>query len=315
MNRHASVDFHCDVLWKLLEQGNLSFADDQTGQLDVTFTRLRQSGAIFQAFAIYISEKMEKSMTPILQSIDLFHRKVLVTPGIRFVKTAEDIQRIQTSGEVGAMLSLEGADGLQGNLGMLRILYELGVRAIGLTWNQANWGADGVMEPRQGGLTGKGFAFVEECNRLGILLDVSHLSERSFWDMADRSVKPLIASHSNAKGVCDHPRNLSDDQIRALIDMDGMIGITFVPQFVVRGKSAAVADIIRHIEHVCELGGEKHIMFGSDFDGIDTYVEGLSNPGELSNLHEALLKQYAEDQVASFFHRNANRFLLNNLPS
>lgn len=314
MNRLASVDFHCDVLWKLLEQGNRSFMDDETGQLDVTSTRLRQAGASLQTFAIYIPDSMDKSMTPILQSIDLFHRKILVAPGIRFVKTAGDIEAIQKSGEIGAMLSLEGADGLQGNLGMLRILFELGVRAVGLTWNQANWGADGVMEPRQGGLTGKGFAFVEECNRLGILLDVSHLSERSFWDMANRTHKPLIASHSNAKAVCDHPRNLTDDQIRAIIAMDGRIGITFVPQFIVRGRSAQVSDVIRHIEHVCSLGGEKHIMFGSDFDGIDTHVEGLTNPGELSNLQETLLKQYSDEQVTSFFHGNANRFLLNNLP-
>ncbi|UVI32574.1 dipeptidase [Paenibacillus spongiae] len=314
MNSLSSVDFHCDVLWKLLEQGNRSFLDDQTGKLDVTFTRLRQAGASLQTFAIYIPDSMDKSMTPILQSIDLFYRKILAVPGIRFVKTAGDIERIQNSGEIGAMLSLEGADGLQGNLGMLRILFELGVRAIGLTWNQANWGADGVMEPRQGGLTGKGLAFVEECNRLGILLDVSHLSERSFWDMVNRTHKPLIASHSNAKAVCDHPRNLTDDQIRAIIAMDGRIGITFVPPFIVKGRPAQVADVIKHIEHVCELGGERHIMFGSDFDGIDTHVEGLSNPGELSNLEETLLKLYSDEQVTSFFHGNANRFLLNNLP-
>ncbi|WP_274651475.1 dipeptidase [Paenibacillus humicola] len=314
MIKLRSADFHCDVIWKLLEDETLSFRDETSGKLDVTLPRLRQADAVLQTFAIYVPERMERTMTPILRSIDLFYRKVLTAPGMKLVRTSGDIGEIGKSGTVGALLSLEGADGLQGDLAMLRILFRLGVRAAGLTWNHANWGADGALEPRQGGLTKTGKAFVKECNNLGILLDVSHLSERSFWDMADTTAKPLIASHSNARAVCDHPRNLTDDQIKALIAMDGLIGLTFVPQFVKPDANVSVADVLNHVERVCGLGGEDHLMFGSDFDGIDHHVGGLAHPGELHQLKEALLKAYPESKVRSFMSENALRFLEKHLP-
>ncbi|MFC0328863.1 dipeptidase [Paenibacillus sepulcri] len=310
-----AVDFHCDVLWKLLENDRLSFIDNPDLMLDVSLPRLQQADSILQIFAIYVSERSEKTMVPILRSIDLFHQKVLAAPGMRFVRSPEDVRNLRKDGVIGAMLSLEGADGLQGDMAMLRILFELGVRAAGLTWNNANWGADGVMEPRQGGLTAKGREFVAECNRLGILLDASHLSERSFWDVVDASGRPIIASHSNSREICNHPRNLSDDQIRALIAVDGLIGVTFVPQFVREGGRADMNDVLRHVERICGLGGGKQLVFGSDFDGIDTHVAGLSNPGELVNLKETLLKQYNAEQVQDFFAENALRFLTKHLPA
>ncbi|QHW34904.1 membrane dipeptidase [Paenibacillus rhizovicinus] len=309
------ADFHCDVLWKLLEDPTLSFIDDDRNKLDVTLPRLKQAGATFQTFAVYVPERMDKTMVPILQSIDLFYRKVLVSPEVTFIRTAGDITALQLKpGVIGAMLSLEGADGLQGDPAMLRMLYVLGVRAIGLTWNNANWAADGVLETRGGGLTKKGRAFVEECNRLGILLDMSHLSDRAFWDMMQASSRPVIASHSNSRSHCQHPRNLTDDQIKALLAAGGLIGVTFVPQFVSSRVPAGIADVLRHVERICEFGGEQQLMFGSDFDGIDHYVDGLSHPGELHRLQDALLARYSEEQVKSFFEKNAMGFLAMHLP-
>ncbi|WP_308639315.1 dipeptidase [Paenibacillus silvisoli] len=311
-----SVDFHCDVLWKLLEDPSLSFEQDHRGKLDVTLPRLQQAGAVLQTFAIYVPERMEKSMLPILRSIDLFHRKVLSAPQMTFVRTSADAAVLMNDGSrIGAMLSLEGADGLHGDLAMLRVLFLLGVRAAGLTWNHANWGADGVMELRGGGLTKKGRAFVEECDRLGILLDVSHLSDRAFWDMVQLAPKPRIASHSNARSLCAHPRNLADDQIAALIQQGGMIGVTFVPQFVKAIGEPEIDDVLRHIERICELGGERQLMFGSDFDGIESHVRDLNHPGELHKLHNALLKRYPEEKVDRFLAGNALQFLVMHLPS
>ncbi|RAP76186.1 dipeptidase [Paenibacillus montanisoli] len=314
MPNFRSVDFHCDVLWKLLEDRSLSFEQDHTGKLDVTLPRLRQAGAVLQTFAIYVPERMEKSMVPILHSIDLFHRKILSVPDMTFVRSSADAARLMNRSKIGAMLSLEGADGLHGDLAMLRILFLLGVRVVGLTWNHANWGADGVMEPRGGGLTKKGRAFVEECDRLGILLDVSHLSDRAFWDLAQFAPRPRIASHSNARSLCAHPRNLADDQIAALIQQGGMIGVTFVPQFVKAIGESEIADVLRHVEKICELGGEKQLMFGSDFDGIESYVRNLNHPGELHKLQNALLARYSEEMVGRFFAGNALQFLVKHLP-
>ncbi|WP_225442782.1 dipeptidase [Paenibacillus lycopersici] len=315
MKPFRKADFHCDVLWKLLEDPTLSFIRDDQNKLDVTLPRLKHAGATFQTFAIYVPERMEKTMAPILQIIDLFYRKVLVSPEMTFIRTGSDIEALERKpGAIGAMLSLEGADGLQGDPAMLRILFRLGVRAAGLTWNHANWAADGALEARGGGLTKKGRAIVEECNRLGILLDVSHLCDRAFWDMLNVSSRPIIASHSNCRSHCPHPRNLSDDQIKALLAQGGLIGVTYVPQFVSAGVSAGIADVLRHIERICEFGGERQLMFGSDFDGIERYVDGLTHPGELHRLQDALLARYPETLVKAFFERNAMAFLAMHLP-
>ncbi|WP_138751521.1 dipeptidase [Paenibacillus sinopodophylli] len=308
------VDFHCDVLCKLLLDEHLTFQDSKPGSLDVTYERLKAAGTVLQTFAIYIPESLNGRLEPILESVDRFHQRVLICKDMMWVRTAEDLDLCLKTGKIGALLSLEGVDGLQGQLPMLRILHQLGIRAAGITWNHANWAADGVMEPRGGGLTTAGRQLVAECNKLDMIVDVSHLSERSFWDVAELSQKPFIASHSNARAICDHPRNLNDRQIEAIIKQNGMLGITYVPWFVTQADQVVVEDMLRHIEHMCELGGEAHIMMGSDFDGIDKYVSGLTHPGELVTLQEALLRRYSEEQTKRFMSGNALRYLRSNLP-
>lgn len=308
------VDFHCDVLCKLLLDDDLNFQGSEPGRLDVTYERLKAAGTVLQTFAIYIPQSMNGRLEPILESVDRFHQMVLSCEDMIWVRTAQDLDDCVRDGKIGALLSLEGVDGLQGKMSLLRIMHRLGIRAAGLTWNHANWAADGAMEPRGGGLTIKGRRFVEECEKLDIILDVSHLSERAFWEVAELSQRPVIASHSNARAICDHPRNLTDAQIERLIANQGLIGVTFVPWFVSNAEVAGIDDLLRHIEHICELGGESHIMLGSDFDGIDRYIEGLTHPGELISLQEALLKRYSGRQTEQFMSENALRFLRKSLP-
>ncbi|WP_054028917.1 dipeptidase [Bacillus sp. FJAT-28004] len=308
------VDFHCDVLCKLLIDENLYFQGSKPGILDVTYERLKAAGTVLQTFAIYIPQSMNGRLEPILESVDRFHQMVLSCEDMVWVRTAQDLDSCISDGKIGALLSLEGVDGLQGQMSLLRIMHQLGIRAAGMTWNHANWAADGAMELRGGGLTTKGRLLVEECNKLDILIDVSHLSERAFWDVAELSQRPILASHSNARAICEHPRNLRDDQIEKIIAMQGVIGVTFVPWFVSNAEIVVIDDLLRHIEHICELGGETHIMLGSDFDGIDSYMKQLTHPGELINLQEALLKRYSEHQTEQFMSGNALRFLRKNLP-
>ncbi|NIK68906.1 dipeptidase [Paenibacillus sp. BK033] len=312
---YGIADFHCDVLSKLLAHPNLTFQESEPGLLDVTYERLKESGAVLQTFAVYIPEKLNGSIEPILECIDHFYEKVLACPDMMLIRSQSDLAESLAAGKIGALLSLEGVDGLQGSMPILRLLYRLGVRAAGLTWNHANWAADGVMEARGGGLTAKGKDFVAECDKLGILVDVSHLSEKAFWDVADLAAKTIIASHSNAKALLNHPRNLTDDQIKAIIALQGLVGITYVPWFVAEGEKTTVDDVLRHIDHVGGLGGERHIMLGSDFDGIDKYVNGLTHPGEVYRLREALLKNYSEEQTKRFLSGNALSFLSVNLPA
>ncbi|MDT3424601.1 membrane dipeptidase [Paenibacillus forsythiae] len=316
-NHFPVADFHCDALSKLLENPSIDFWADQG--LDVTGERLRAGGVRIQCFAIYLSQKWgNPRFEHILRQIELYRSKVANTGGLRPLRWKEEAARLaggQEGGPGWGMLSLEGVDGLEGNLFYAEMIFELGVRFLGVTWNYANWAADGVLEQRNGGFTEKGRKLIKWCNRRGMLLDVSHLSEAGFWELAELSHRPFIASHSNARAICNHPRNMTDDQIRAVIAAEGRIGLTFVPWFVTDDGEAAPQDLLRHIEHICALGGEQHLMFGSDFDGIDSWVKGLEHPGHYPALAELLLRHYSEELVKGWLYGNAVSYLARNLPS
>lgn len=310
------MDLHCDALYKMFMSPDIQFADD--ARLDVTYERLRTAGMAVQVFAIYISEEWKgKPYDAVLGSIDLFRSRILSHPGIIPIRTKQDMERALSPEEkrIGAMLSLEGAEGLEANFNYLRIAWDLGLRTLGITWNNANWAADGAREKRGGGFTNAGRRLVSECEALGLTLDVSHLSERAFWELTELTGMPFIASHSNMRTLCDHPRNLTDEQVKAIIARDGRIGITFVPYFLRGdGQEAGLYDVIRHIERACELGGVYKAGFGSDFDGISQWVKHLEHPGKLYLLENELHKRYAADQVEGFLGKNFTSFYLKQLP-
>ncbi|SDT47506.1 membrane dipeptidase [Paenibacillaceae bacterium GAS479] len=312
------ADFHCDVLSKLLYSPELnpldSNANPSDNSLDVTLDRQVAGNYMLQAYAVYLTESKPKTIYPLLRSIDLFREKILSCPEYEMVRSKSDLERALSQGKIAALLTLEGADGLEGDWALLRIVYGLGVRILGLTWNYANWAADGVLEPRQGGLTAKGRELVRISKELGLLLDVSHLTDTAFWELVELTERPLIASHSNARAICPHHRNLTDDQIRALIALDGRIGLTYVPYFVTDRKEAYVEDLLPHIEHICTLGGENHLMLGSDFDGIELHVNGLRHAGEVGNLREMIVSAYGTSFAEKLLNENALRFLTKNLP-
>lgn len=308
------ADFHCDALSKLQAEPDIDFNNDH--RLDVTAERLAAGNVGLQVFAVYLSGTLGKPrFERILGQLELFRKRIICGEGLRWLRWKEETVVTSAPESAWAMLSLEGVDGLEGNLFYAELLFELGVRFLGITWNYANWAADGVLESRNGGFTEKGRQLIEWCNTSGMLLDVSHLSPAGFWELAERSTRPFIASHSNAAAVCGHPRNLSDEQIKAVIAMDGRIGLTFVPWFVRNGGGAKAEDLLKHIEHVCSLGGSRQLMFGSDFDGIDAWIEGLEHPGKYTELADLLLKHYPEDEVKGWLHGNAMRFLSTQLPS
>ncbi|MCD1257739.1 dipeptidase [Paenibacillus athensensis] len=308
------IDGHCDALAKLYAQPELDFYKEEQ-ELDVSWPRLRRAGVSVQFFAIYVSESLgTPRFEHVLHMIDTFHRKVNRKEHVVFIRDADDLLEAEQSGRLGALLTLEGVDALGGDLAYVRLLYHLGVRSVGITWNHANWAADGVMEPRKGGFTVKGRQLVKQLDRLGILIDVSHLSVQGFWELTELYEKPFIASHSNTCEHCAHPRNLSNEQLAAIIDRGGQIGLTFVPYFVRTGEQAAISDLLRHLDHVCSLGGEGNVGFGSDFDGIEQWVTGLEHAGCYENIIEALCKNYSEEQVQRFLHGNWRRFLIENLP-
>lgn len=317
MNRADKLrvaDFHCDVLSKMQAFPDIHFENDH--RLDVTAERLLAGGVGMQCFAIYLSATRGRpSFESVLGQIGLFRKKITGSGGLQWLRWREELKNRMNMPPSWGMLSLEGVDGLEGNLFYAELCFELGVRFFGVTWNNANWAADGVLEKRNGGFTEKGRELVEWCNRSGMLLDVSHLSPAGFWELKELSTRPFIASHSNAAAICKHPRNLNDEQIKALIAMDGRMGLTFFPSFVRDEGTAKAEDLLKHIEHVCSLGGDKQLMFGSDFDGIDSWLENLEHPGKYPEFAELLLAHYSEDSVKGWLSGNAMSYLKLHLPS
>jgi membrane dipeptidase len=281
--------------------------------LDVSYSGLKQAGVKLQTFAIFVPPEVPASQRfdVALKQIDLFYEHVL-REGMTLITTREQLKQLP-EGHVGALLNLEGAEALQGDLVHLRTLYRLGVRQIGLTWNHANEAADGVGEARNGGLTQFGRNLLKEVQRLSMIVDVSHLSLRGFWDVMEVDSLPVLASHSNARRICDHRRNLDDEQIRALIEREGLIGITFVPYFVHPDKPSFQA-ILKHIEHICELGGENHLFFGSDFDGTTEKVPGLEDVTKYPDFYEFLSRYYSESLIRRWAWENAEQFYAKVLP-
>lgn len=315
------IDTHCDVLWKLqvakrgkvYGKGGVDFYHSDA--LEVNFKRLKEGKVMVQFFAIFIepdvpsSEKWQHA----LEQIDLYYSEILRKhEEMVHIKNWGDLFTLQT-GEIGAVLTLEGAEAFGNDLVKLNHLYRLGVKSIGLTWNEANLCADGIGEARGAGLTSFGRKVVQCNNEHKVLTDVSHASEQAFWDILETAHYP-IASHSNARAVCDHPRNLTDEQIEALFAKDGLIQLVFYPPFIREGGGdVTVDDLVRHIDHLCSLGGVRKIGFGSDFDGINSFVKGLEHAGKYQSLIRKLLNYYTEEEVKGFAHGNFMHYARRNL--
>lgn len=237
------------------------------------------------------------------------------------VKTYADIEAAFAAGKHAAMLTLEGGTGLKGSPEILRRFFRCGVRVCGLTWltndlGKSNRLAEGEEDT---GLTEIGRAVVEEGNALGMIFDVSHLSDKSFWDLAELSAKPIIASHSNFRALCGHSRNLTDDMAREIFRQDGMIGLNLYPEFVDAEKEQQTVErLFAHLDHCLALGGADHIGFGCDIDGTSgKYPVPLD---ESCSIHDRLIDfmlthNYSETLVEKVAGGNYLHFLQKYLPA
>jgi len=294
-------DGHCDTILEIMNHKRNLEKKSTDGHLDIP--RMKEGGIDVQFFAVFIEDiyKPERSLKRTLQLIDCFYREIEKNQDdISLVTNYNQIEEANRAGKIAAILSIEGGEALEGDLGVLRVLYRLGVRLLTLTWNQRNQIADGIGESRTGsGLTEFGLKVIDEMNDLGMLIDVSHLSETGFWDVIKRSKTPIVASHSNCYALCPHPRNLKDEQIKVLADKGGVIGITFVPNFLSQEKrKTTVKDVVKHIDYLVEKVGVDCIGLGSDFDGTGDLPLGLEGVDKIPNLTEELLDRgYKEREI------------------
>ena len=315
-NNSLVIDTHCDTMLKVIRSRGAYRLRDAHEEGHVDIPRLKKGGVNLQFFASYIEPqyKPDRALKRTLQLFDCFYNELAENEDeLSLVLSSADLESARRENKIGALLSIEGGEALEGDLGVLRMLHKLGVRAIGLTWNERNQIAEGVGECLSGGgLTEFGVSTVKEMNRLGVIVDVSHLSEPGFWDVIKVSDKPIIASHSNAKAICNHVRNLSDDQIKALARNGGVMGLNMCHEFLSDDRPVSIEHVVDHIEHVFSLVGSKHIGIGADLDGITTPPVGLEDVSKLPALTEAMLRRgLTAEQVRDVLGENYLRVIKN----
>ncbi len=215
--------------------------------------------------------------------------------------TPQDAENAFKEGKQAAFISLEGAELIECSPQRLRDAYAEGIRAVNITWNFKNELSGSNLTG--GGLTEKGREFVRAAQELGVIIDLSHISEEGFWDVLELGGKPPVASHSNSKELCGHSRNLTDSQFKAIAGAGGVVGINLFSEFL--GENPDIETVISHIERFLALGGEKTVAIGTDLDGCDSLPEGIRDVADMSKLYEALLKRkYPESLVRDIFFNN-----------
>ncbi|TGE35179.1 membrane dipeptidase [Desulfosporosinus fructosivorans] len=306
------VDGHCDSLISFVNNDRTLNNPAEGGQWDIH--RARQTGVALQFLAAFIETKYKptRSLQRGLQLIEGAHRFIANHPDEVFlVQKKLDLDKIPDPTRLGILLSVEGGEILGEDLFILDIIFKLGVRALGLTWNQRNALAAGVGEPdTRLKLSVFGQEVVQRMNKLGMIVDVSHLNETGFWHVLEVSKDPIAATHSCAKALCEHPRNLTDQQLRALGRHKGVVGVNFYPQFLKETGVATRDDVVRHICHIAEVAGVETVGLGSDFDGIEETPDGLEQVGEYHYLQEDLIKiGFSNQEVEQIMGRNLMRLL------
>ena len=310
------VDGHCDSILDV-SNGLRSLAEkSDTGHLD--FYRM-QNNIDLQLMAIFIENqyKPHNILIKTLELINLLDEQISQVNFVHKILNKKHVEEFSNS-TVKVLLTVEGGDSLTGSIRVLRCLFNLGVRSLTLTWNNRNEIGDGCAEDPGGyGLSKFGKKVIWEMNKLGMLIDVSHLAEQGFWDVLNTTNMPIIASHSCCKKIFDHPRNLSDQQLKALAENQGVIGINFYPYFLSdKPHDASIDDVIKHIIHASNIMGTEHVGLGSDFDGIDKVPKGLEDVTKIRDLSTKLKEVgFSKVEIANIMGNNYLRVLKKVLPN
>ncbi len=279
----AIFDAHCDTISEIYSR-KLSL---DRNALHLDLKRMEEFDTYIQVFAAFVDKK-NISTTPFnhcMSLIQKYHSEIEKNKDrISVIETANQLKSAAKNGGLYSILSIEGGEALGDNIDAIYMYHKLGVRLITLTWNYANEIADGITEDSGGGLTEFGKRAVKIMENTGILIDVSHLSMQGFWDVAESTEHPFVASHSCVKNLCAHIRNLSDEQIKEIIERKGCIGINFYPDFLSAEKNCGMEKIMDHIEYILALGGENSVGLGSDFDGVDRLPYGIKGGEDMKSL-------------------------------
>ncbi|PAV31311.1 membrane dipeptidase [Virgibacillus profundi] len=327
-NEAIIIDAHFDLLYDVAAQREL-------GRKQVIETdhlpNFVKGGWNIIVSSIYLddSDLPEMALRKALNQVSCLYSEIEESPDkIMLCKNTEDILHAKQSGKIGIMLSFEGVEPLGTDVTLLRVFYELGVRMIGLTWSRRNAAGDGCTfnfsdRAMTGGITDFGLSVIEEAERLGMVMDVTHINDQGFSDIINHSHQPVVASHSNARTIANTPRNLTNDQLRALADSSGVAGINAVSIIAVENsENATIEKLVDHIEHMIKVVGIDHVGLGLDlcdlFNKYSSPEEGdklphksfdiLGDHGELSELTYALLgRGFKKEEVLKIYGGNMLR--------
>jgi membrane dipeptidase len=309
------IDLHCDTLSRLVvAPKGVTLIDNP---FDVDIPGLKRAGVVVQLFACYVDGKAYPSWDDAYLAVEQMLDRLKSEQDSDLKQAfsyAEIVENIE-GGRISAIATVEEGGILDGDISRISKLYDRGIRLITLTWNHEN--CIGYPNSPNGyemseGLKPFGFQVVEEMNKVGMLIDVSHLSEGGFWDCINHSRTPICASHSNARALCDHPRNLTDDMLMALAERGGVTGLNFVPDFLNPDTIAVCIDIALHAKHIIQVAGEDVVAFGADLDGFSNQkrADWVSNVSEME-----LIWPYfkavgiTERQIDKICFENANRVI------
>ena len=283
------ADAHCDTITRILDSKQSLYEND--GHVDIK----RLKDCCLQYFAIFIHPKYNP-FDRFVEGINKFY-EVYDEKYLKLILNAEDLGQ-----KTGALLTIEGGSAIEGTIEKLQHAYQRGIRCMTVKWNGDNQLAN------DDGLTPFGKSVIKEMNKMKMIIDVSHLSDKGFYDVMDITDSPVMASHSNCRALCGHKRNLTDHQIKEIINCKGFIGLNFYPDFLCEGE-ATVDDILRHACHILDLGGEGVLGFGSDFDGVDRLPKGIDGVQNMKDVMNRFCKTgLRQEQLNKLFYGNLCNF-------
>ena len=290
------ADTHCDTLYAMATQA----AD---APLMITPDLLRQGGVSLQTMALWTGPKGANADALAQQEMAQISR--LTSGGIRQVDDPSEVQE----GEHCFMLSIEGGELFTEDIASVQRWRDRGVRMAAITWNNSTRIANSAKSRSTEGLSDYGVQVIREMQRVGMAVDVSHLNEAGFWDVFSKGHRPPLASHSCVRSLCDHFRNLTDEQLRVMIQYGGYVGVNFYPHFLAEDGKATVRTVAEHIDYICQMGGSEIVGFGSDFDGIEVCPQGLEHAGLIPALMDELRRMgYSDDALAGVAGENLREY-------
>ena len=330
------ADMHCDtimMIWLARREGKEAYLRDAKvdgKSLQIDLLKLKEGGSLVQNFALYADLQMEDGTSPWTQfceMAEIYHAEIAANPDlVREARSYEDIIRNRDAGLISAVMTVEEGGVLEGDIGRLQTLYDEGVRMMTLTWNYENELGfpndvpDGLeadytryfrfVPKTDNGLKAKGFEAVETMRDLGILVDVSHLSDAGFYDVAKTLKGPFVASHSNARALCGCNRNMTDDMIRVTGEHGGVIGLNFCPEFLTMAESelackSTVEALAKHARHMMDVGGRAAVGLGTDYDGIGRDDLAIVNASQMQKLAEGFERYgLTADEIEGICYRN-----------